>query len=154
MVLEPPIDMKESRKIGQIPCCECEAGKSTGMAWLACVKQRQVCKSYPFSHVLLLLLCTFFQHFACSLSLFSSLAQLIIWDVAKGEAMKRIECHVDTIYCVSWNFNGSLLATTSKDKKIRVIDPREGFVRQVRQSTKQRCSYSLCRHVVCGDGNI
>ena len=51
--------------------------------------------------------------------------------MASGEAVKRIECHVDTVYCISFNYDGSLLATVSKDKKIRVIDPREGVVRYV-----------------------
>jgi WD40 repeat protein len=32
--------------------------------------------------------------------------------------------HDNTIQCVSWNFDGSLFCTTSKDKKLRVIDPR------------------------------
>ena len=42
------------------------------------------------------------------------------------EAIRQIDLHTDTIYCVAWNFDGSLLATTSKDKKIRVIDPLTG----------------------------
>jgi WD40 repeat protein len=47
-----------------------------------------------------------------------------IWDIGQAAAIKSIECHTDTIYSIDWNFDGSLLATTSKDKKIRVIDPR------------------------------
>jgi WD40 repeat protein len=47
-----------------------------------------------------------------------------IWDIAQATAVKQIACHTDTIFSVDWNFDGSLLATTSKDKKIRVIDPR------------------------------
>ncbi|XP_065183916.1 coronin-2B-like [Sycon ciliatum] len=54
---------------------------------------------------------------------------VFIWNVATGEAVKRIDCHVDTVYCISFNYDGSLLATVSKDKKLRIIDPREGTIR-------------------------
>ncbi|KOB67373.1 Coronin [Operophtera brumata] len=53
---------------------------------------------------------------------------IFVWDVGKGEAIKVIECHSDVIYCMSFNRDGSLLATTSKDKKLRVIEPRRGIV--------------------------
>lgn len=55
-------------------------------------------------------------------------AKIFIWNVAKGVAIKELSCHADTIYSVAWNFNGSLLATTCKDKKLRVIDPRSGEI--------------------------
>lgn len=35
------------------------------------------------------------------------------------------DMHTDLIYNVGWNRNGSLLVTTCKDKKVRVIDPRK-----------------------------
>ncbi|XP_070545785.1 coronin-1C-A-like isoform X2 [Ptychodera flava] len=50
----------------------------------------------------------------------------IVWNVEKGEAITYITCHTDTIYSLSFNDDGSLLATTCKDKKIRVLDPRTG----------------------------
>lgn len=53
---------------------------------------------------------------------------IFIWDVATGAKMNEISCHSDTIYCCAWNFDGSLLATTCKDKKLRVLDPRKGTV--------------------------
>ncbi|TRY68766.1 hypothetical protein TCAL_11657 [Tigriopus californicus] len=53
---------------------------------------------------------------------------IIVWNIAKGHAVNIIDCHVDTIYSMSFNRNGSLLATTSKDKLIRIIDPRSGEV--------------------------
>lgn len=55
--------------------------------------------------------------------------QIIIWDIGTASAMKQIDCHADTIYCCAWNFNGSLLATTSKDKMVRIIDPISGDVK-------------------------
>eukprot|EP01062_Namystynia_karyoxenos_P012914 TRINITY_DN1464_c0_g1_i1.p1 TRINITY_DN1464_c0_g1~~TRINITY_DN1464_c0_g1_i1.p1 ORF type:complete len:483 (+),score=132.60 TRINITY_DN1464_c0_g1_i1:87-1451(+) len=50
-----------------------------------------------------------------------------LWDVEKGER-GMISCHTDNILSVNWNLDGSLLNTTSKDKKVRVIDPRTGSV--------------------------
>lgn len=57
--------------------------------------------------------------------------QIFVWDVGKGEAVKVIDCHTDVIYCMSFNRDGSLIATTSKDKKLRVIEPRRGIVLSV-----------------------
>ncbi len=54
--------------------------------------------------------------------------QIILWDVGAGEALTVIDCHVDVIYSMSFNRDGSRLATTSKDKKLRIIDPRTGLV--------------------------
>ncbi|XP_025916174.1 coronin-1C isoform X3 [Apteryx rowi] len=51
---------------------------------------------------------------------------IIIWNVGTGEALINLDdMHVDVIYNVSWNRNGSLICTSSKDKKVRVIDPRK-----------------------------
>jgi len=55
--------------------------------------------------------------------------QIFIWDIGTQSALKQLDCHSDTIYCCAWNFNGTLLATTSKDKKVRVIDPISGEVK-------------------------
>ena len=55
-----------------------------------------------------------------------------LWCVATAEELQCIECHTDTIYTMAWNPDGSLFATTSKDKIIRVIDPRSGEVRCIR----------------------
>lgn len=51
-----------------------------------------------------------------------------MWDVGKGEAVSVVDCHPDVIYSISFNKDGSRLATTCKDKKLRVLDPRTGFV--------------------------
>ena len=37
--------------------------------------------------------------------------------------MKTINCHQDVILFMSFNTDGSLLATACKDRKIRVQDP-------------------------------
>ena len=51
---------------------------------------------------------------------------VIVWDVLQGSPVTVMSCHNDVINCLTWNFNGTLLATTSKDKKTRIIDPRGG----------------------------
>jgi len=51
-----------------------------------------------------------------------------IWDIEKGEEMLSVPGHTDLVQSCSWNKNGSLLATTCKDKKLRVLDPRASTV--------------------------
>ncbi|XP_023721225.1 coronin-2B isoform X2 [Cryptotermes secundus] len=53
---------------------------------------------------------------------------MIVWDVGCGEAVNVIDCHPDVIYSMSFNRDGSLIATTCKDKKLRIIEPRRGIV--------------------------
>jgi len=54
---------------------------------------------------------------------------LKVWDIEKGAEISSVEGQWgDIIQSVSWNTEGSLLATSSKDKKLRVIDPRAGLV--------------------------
>lgn len=58
---------------------------------------------------------------------------VILWNVARGEAMVRIESvHTDLIYSACWNTDGSRILTSCKDKKLRVFDPRRGTVIVVR----------------------
>lgn len=57
---------------------------------------------------------------------------IIIWNVGTGEVLLSLEdMHPDVIHSVCWNSNGSLLATTCKDKTLRIIDPRKGQVMTV-----------------------
>jgi len=52
-----------------------------------------------------------------------------IWDIEKGSANLTVDGqHSDIINSADWNTNGSLLATACKDKKIRVVDPRQNKV--------------------------
>lgn len=58
---------------------------------------------------------------------------VIVWDVScaplnGNSILKIIDCHVDQIYSLAINREGSLIATTSKDKMLRVIEPRRGIV--------------------------
>lgn len=53
---------------------------------------------------------------------------VLIWNVGTGEALVRIDCHPDVIYSACWNWDGSRLVTTCKDKKIRILNPRSGEI--------------------------
>ncbi|KAI2809222.1 hypothetical protein BLOT_000369 [Blomia tropicalis] len=53
---------------------------------------------------------------------------LIVWNTSRAEMVRIIDCHHEAIHSLSFNRSGSLLATTSKDKRIRIIDPRSGKV--------------------------
>ena len=58
--------------------------------------------------------------------------KIVIWNTSSAEQLAILEgYHPDIIYSFSWNYNGSLIATTCKDKKIRVIDPRKNEVLSV-----------------------
>ncbi|XP_051822975.1 coronin-2A isoform X1 [Antechinus flavipes] len=61
--------------------------------------------------------------------------KLMIWNLDTKESVisnpvKTIDFHQDVILSMSFNTDGSLLATTCKDRKIRVFDPRAGKVLQ------------------------
>lgn len=66
--------------------------------------------------------------------------RLLIWNVGTGEALIEIAGHPDLIWSVAFNYNGSKVVTTCKDKKVRVIDPRSGAILQV-------CILSI--HITC-----
>jgi len=54
-----------------------------------------------------------------------------IWDIEKGKDVLSVDAqHTDIIQSAEWNRNGSLIATSSKDKKVRIIDPRTNKVVQ------------------------
>jgi coronin-1B/1C/6 len=57
--------------------------------------------------------------------------KIFIWNVGKSSILSTIDCHPEVILSVSWNFNGSRIVTSCKDKMFRVIDPRNGKVLQV-----------------------
>lgn len=50
-----------------------------------------------------------------------------LWDLAAVEDAKiALTGHSDTIQSLAWNPTGTLLATTCRDRKIRLFDPRAG----------------------------
>lgn len=52
--------------------------------------------------------------------------KVFVWNVATAEILTELDTHPDMIYSAVWNHNGSKIATTCKDKMIRVFDPRSG----------------------------
>eukprot|EP00069_Balaena_mysticetus_P015557 bmy_01809T0 len=73
---------------------------------------------------------------------------VMVWNLDTKEAVivspvKTINCHQDVILSMSFNTNGSLLATACKDRKIRVVDPRAGAVLQEASYKGHRASKVL-----------
>ncbi|CAN8220031.1 unnamed protein product [Coccothraustes coccothraustes] len=61
--------------------------------------------------------------------------KIMIWKLSVTGAVlsnpvKILDAHTDVVLSMSFNTNGSLLATACRDRKIRVIDPRAGTVLQ------------------------
>ncbi|CAL8381357.1 unnamed protein product [Arctogadus glacialis] len=56
--------------------------------------------------------------------------KVLIWNLEVGEAVKMIDCHTDVILSMSFNTDGSLMATSCKDKILRLMEPRSGRVLQ------------------------
>ncbi|XP_072456304.1 coronin-1C isoform X1 [Notamacropus eugenii] len=78
---------------------------------------------------------------------------VIIWNVGTGEALINLDdMHSDMIYNVSWNRNGSLICTASKDKKVRVIDPRKQEI--VAEKEKAHEGARPMRAIFLADGNV
>ena len=57
--------------------------------------------------------------------------KIFIWNVGTGEALVEIDCFPDIPLCAAWNWDGSRIVTSCKDKKIRIIDPRTGRILKV-----------------------
>jgi coronin-1B/1C/6 len=53
-----------------------------------------------------------------------------LWDIEKGVERQEITGHTEIIQSIAWNYNGSLMATTCRDKKLRVFDVRANKVVQ------------------------
>ncbi|KAM9257191.1 coronin-6 isoform 1-T1 [Cariama cristata] len=78
---------------------------------------------------------------------------VILWNVGTGEMLLVLEdMHTDLIYNVGWNRNGSLLVTTCKDKKVRIIDPRKQQI--VAEKAKPHDGARPIRAIFMADGKI
>ncbi|KAK8775774.1 hypothetical protein V5799_030880 [Amblyomma americanum] len=53
--------------------------------------------------------------------------KIIIWNVGTGEILSCID-HPDMVFSCCWNWDGSRIVTTCKDRKIRVYNPRSGEI--------------------------
>jgi len=54
--------------------------------------------------------------------------QCIVWNTKTSQPVHVVDVHNDLILCLAWNRDGSLFATTSRDGRIRLIEPRSGTV--------------------------
>ncbi|XP_019655394.2 coronin-6 isoform X3 [Ailuropoda melanoleuca] len=78
---------------------------------------------------------------------------IIVWNVGTGEVLLSLDdLHPDVIHSVCWNSNGSLLATTCKDKTLRIIDPRKGQV--VAERARPHEGARPLRAVFTADGKL
>ncbi|XP_072099414.1 coronin-1C-like isoform X3 [Mobula birostris] len=78
---------------------------------------------------------------------------IIVWNVGTGEPLITLDdLHTDLIYNVCWNRNGSLICTTSKDKKVRIINPREQRV--IAEREKAHEGARPMRAIFMADGKI
>ncbi|KAI8058139.1 hypothetical protein BDF22DRAFT_615648 [Syncephalis plumigaleata] len=53
-----------------------------------------------------------------------------LWDTEKAVERQTVEGHNEVIQSITWNYNGSLMATTCRDKKLRILDVRANQVIQ------------------------
>jgi len=51
-----------------------------------------------------------------------------IWDIETGQTRNEVGGHPDIIQSSAWDYQGVLYATASKDKKVRVLDPRANAI--------------------------
>ena len=51
-----------------------------------------------------------------------------LWDISTGQEKIELTGHADVINALAWNWSGDLLATTCKDKKIRIFDVRSNKI--------------------------
>jgi len=51
-----------------------------------------------------------------------------IWDVETSQCKLEVADHADQVQSITWNYDGSICATTCKDKMARIIDPRSQAV--------------------------
>ena len=82
---------------------------------------------YPFTFVLEIHLST--------ITKYGTDVQVMVWNLDCPEAViknpvRTISHHTDVVLSMSFNQDGSLLATTCKDKKVRLMDPRSGNLLQ------------------------
>ncbi|XP_015276156.1 PREDICTED: coronin-2A [Gekko japonicus] len=74
--------------------------------------------------------------------------KVMIWNLDTKESVietpvKTISFHTDVILSMSFNTDGSLLATACRDRKIRIIDPRAGTLLQEASSKSHRVNKVL-----------
>lgn len=74
--------------------------------------------------------------------------KIMVWNLDTKEStiqapVKTISFHTDVILSMSFNTDGSLLATACRDRKIRIIDPRAGTLLQEASNKSHRVNKVL-----------
>ncbi|XP_062827796.1 coronin-2A isoform X1 [Anolis carolinensis] len=74
--------------------------------------------------------------------------KIMIWNLDTKESViqapvQTISFHTDVVLSMSFNTDGSLLATACRDRKIRIIDPREGTLLQEANNKSHRVNKVL-----------
>ncbi|CAF3200335.1 unnamed protein product [Rotaria socialis] len=77
--------------------------------------------------------------------------KIFIWNVGKSMILQTIDCHPEVILSVSWNFTGSRIVTSCKDKIFRIINPRTG---QIVKSGMGHQGAKPARAIYLRDGRI
>jgi len=76
-----------------------------------------------------------------------SAVDMRLWDLTEKKEKVLIEAHGEAvIWGVTWNHNGSLIATIAKDHRVRIIDPRQNKVVsefEVSQGSRESTVYFL-----------
>lgn len=57
-----------------------------------------------------------------------------VWNIETAKNVCTYDALDDNVYSMSWNYDGSLLAATAKDKKLQLFDPRKPKAAQVVES--------------------
>ena len=65
-----------------------------------------------------------------------------VWDITSASSGPKLTVSQfsDSVDSVAWNYNGSLLAAVSREKKLRVFDPRSGSISAVRIWHHEKCA--------------
>ncbi|KAK4313656.1 hypothetical protein Pmani_015011 [Petrolisthes manimaculis] len=77
--------------------------------------------------------------------------QILVWDTRRAALCITLDLHSDVIYSLSCNRDGSRIVTTSRDKRLRVIDPRSG---KLLQEGVCHEGSKACKAVYCGDTGL
>ncbi|CAD2220754.1 coronin [Angomonas deanei] len=97
-------------------------------------------------------------HPSCNGVLASAAADKLvnIWDVENCTARVQIKGHEDYATDLSWNLDGSLLSSVSKNKKLNIIDARlDKFVNSTESHSgvrSQRCLWAKRKNIVLSFG--
>lgn len=67
-----------------------------------------------------------------------------LWDVEKGKEVGHCGAHEQLIQDLQWDYRGTVYATTSKDKALRVVDARTGMVALAKAEAHEGAKSSKC----------